>query len=97
MSLTPEQIASLRALVREMVSEKTNLAIDAIGDVWAFGRWYGEHAHFRKNFGHWSETVLEEQHDLFTRLWPLRPYHAARPLFSDEDRKWTDFYLKKPD
>lgn len=80
-----------RELFREMIDLKTNLAKDAEGGVWAFGAWYGERAHFRRGFGHWSEEVLDEHH--LARLLPLVAYVDERPVGKD-DKAWSEYYLR---
>lgn len=87
--------AHFREVLGEMAALKTPLAIDQEGTVWAFGRWYGEVPHFRTGFGHWSETVLEQDYQ-FARCLPLRP-HVSERQPTESDLQWVDFYLRKPD
>lgn len=63
----------LREVFTEMVRLRTNLVRDREGAVWAFGKWYGDRPHFRKNMDHWSEEVLIEDWQ-FSAFLPLVPF-----------------------
>lgn len=79
-------------ILKEMIALKTNMVIDTKGNVWAFGRWYGGHPHFRRNFGHWSEDVLDlsDEWRWYNNL-PLKPFIDERKP-TEEDKKWAEFY-----
>lgn len=88
--MTPEAKDFFRGLVRTMGDFGTTTCVDERGTFWALGRWYGEGLHFRCNFGHWSEAVLDLNDPRALTLEPWVDYREP----AEEQRAWGEFYSR---
>jgi hypothetical protein len=95
MSKETEIKEMLRSCLKEMIRLKTTLAKDSDGNVWSFGPWYGDKPHFRRDFGHWSESVLED-YQLRREGFKLEAY-VSNEKPSQNKIDWTEYYLKPTD
>lgn len=77
-----------RRLLRVMSAFQTRTCVDAQGNFWSIGRWYGWEPHFRTNFGHWSEKALNWDDPMFLTL---EPWVNHTPP-TEEQKAWGAFY-----